>query len=989
MVATSKQLQFLYRRYGESIWHNIRFKEFPSFNLNIENKLFQFNFSSYKPIDKFGNEIIPDTGDDVAICTDRTYSKIFSECFAGTVALIEDDYQGLTESKQKFEVVYNKTVQQRNFATEVITLEIMAATPLNDILALIFEKAREEVGGALSNGEIIPKFTNYSANIDVAPFSLSGDPLDVLQEVLKSVGYNYQIDYRVEPHTTNTINLIQTYRIFDKNGYGSISPEWNSGITFDTVAQGLMMNPNFETFDDYRIVITESEFKYKKDATVIKNWFNLITKLKDLNNLSRYDEVSPDGIKDTFSFGSSYDVKYVAIPTTSNILTKLSDAEITIELAPSESLIRYQERLVNNGLGTKLVILIKPSATNLDIPIDGIFREIEIDDITNVITLLVETPEVKVNDSVELVHAFDIVAENYDDPGNYDILPSDETGYVIKHISSDPDSLSSVKFTNFDKPNKDQSVLIHYYSVNSNPQVKVFDNKRYGLRVSKQELPYAITTEQLEFIYENYLKFTEPLETITFTSYRPSICQIGWSLPVRIPRTSQNFIVLNVDGEVIGYKDSVYGNLPIIKQQITLGLYSDTLEDIFAMFKNADDVAKSRLKEIKQEIFSHTLQFVQSLNESTILTTLISNPIALDATDISSTSFTLNWTASEGATDYMIEIYTDEALTTTLLGYTALHVGNVTSFIANNFYVESETGPFYYRVKAFKGSGFSDWSNVITATKPIMKYYFISNRTVSGDPTSGYDQIWKCDLDGSNQTKLSSFAVANRVFGLTVNSEKIVYDRYYGTDSPNSVSFADKDFSNIQRIGTPIFGQRLEPTFIVNRNIYYYQYHNISGLSIKKYNIDTAVTTTAVASIPAKPSSLTVSPNERYIAYDDIGIGGQRHYIYDTVTTTLHTSISNASRSGRIVWFPNSDDYIINAYSAGLTYQSSVSNFGTISSALGIPTIDQIYENEGLAAVMGGGGSVGQVKHYDMTTLTLTKTVNVGSMTTIDKVNMA
>jgi hypothetical protein len=87
----------------------------------------------------------------------------------------------------------------------------------------------------------------------------------------------------------------------------------------------------------------------------------------------------------------------------------------------------------------------------------------------------------------------------------------------------------------------------------------------------------------------------------------------------------------------------------------------------------------------------------------------------LNATDLTNTSFTANWTSVSSATSYQLDVSTSSTFGTFVPPYNNLNVGNVTSFgvtglTANTFY--------YYRVRAFNGNT-SPSSNVIKAkTKP-------------------------------------------------------------------------------------------------------------------------------------------------------------------------------------------------------------------------------------------------------------------------------
>jgi hypothetical protein len=87
----------------------------------------------------------------------------------------------------------------------------------------------------------------------------------------------------------------------------------------------------------------------------------------------------------------------------------------------------------------------------------------------------------------------------------------------------------------------------------------------------------------------------------------------------------------------------------------------------------------------------------------------------LNATNITTNSFTANWSSVTGATGYQLDVATDNLFTNYVFGYPK-DVHNVKSFpvtglAANTFY--------YYRLRAYNGNGPGPNSNVIKVkTKP-------------------------------------------------------------------------------------------------------------------------------------------------------------------------------------------------------------------------------------------------------------------------------
>jgi hypothetical protein len=88
-------------------------------------------------------------------------------------------------------------------------------------------------------------------------------------------------------------------------------------------------------------------------------------------------------------------------------------------------------------------------------------------------------------------------------------------------------------------------------------------------------------------------------------------------------------------------------------------------------------------------------------------------PVANNAANLSSTSFTATWTGLTSATGYMIDVATNNGFTTFVSGYNNKNVGNVTTSDLTGL---SPSTPYYYRVRAFSSCGNSSNSNIITAT---------------------------------------------------------------------------------------------------------------------------------------------------------------------------------------------------------------------------------------------------------------------------------
>ncbi|MGB4969862.1 MAG: fibronectin type III domain-containing protein [Saprospiraceae bacterium] len=90
-------------------------------------------------------------------------------------------------------------------------------------------------------------------------------------------------------------------------------------------------------------------------------------------------------------------------------------------------------------------------------------------------------------------------------------------------------------------------------------------------------------------------------------------------------------------------------------------------------------------------------------------------PVATAATSVAFPSFTANWLASSGATNYVLDISTSPTFSTLLVSYNNFNVGNVLNYQINGL-VASQT--YYYRVRAVNAAGVSASSNSIDVPFP-------------------------------------------------------------------------------------------------------------------------------------------------------------------------------------------------------------------------------------------------------------------------------
>ena len=88
-------------------------------------------------------------------------------------------------------------------------------------------------------------------------------------------------------------------------------------------------------------------------------------------------------------------------------------------------------------------------------------------------------------------------------------------------------------------------------------------------------------------------------------------------------------------------------------------------------------------------------------------------PTAKPATNITTTSFTANWSSMSGATSYLLDVSTSSTFSSFLTGYQNLNLGIVISRSVSGL---SAGKTYYYRVRTLSSAGTSGNSNVISVT---------------------------------------------------------------------------------------------------------------------------------------------------------------------------------------------------------------------------------------------------------------------------------
>lgn len=100
--------------------------------------------------------------------------------------------------------------------------------------------------------------------------------------------------------------------------------------------------------------------------------------------------------------------------------------------------------------------------------------------------------------------------------------------------------------------------------------------------------------------------------------------------------------------------------------------------------------------------------------EAITISSAPSAPTANAATNIASTAFDANWSASSGATKYYLDVATDAGFTSLVTGYNNLDVGNVVTYTVNSNLTCATN--YYYRIRPENSCGTGSNSNSVMTT---------------------------------------------------------------------------------------------------------------------------------------------------------------------------------------------------------------------------------------------------------------------------------
>jgi predicted RNase H-like HicB family nuclease len=156
--------------------------------------------------------------------------------------------------------------------------------------------------------------------------------------------------------------------------------------------------------------------------------------------------------------------------------------------------------------------------------------------------------------------------------------------------------------------------------------------------------------------------------------------------------------------------------------------------------------------------------------------TIITKPLAptsAQAGDISCNLFVANWSSVTQATSYILDVATDPDFTSILADYTALNVGQNTSYTIENLYPGTN---YYYRISASNLCGYSDFSATQMATtldNPVP--VIIASGTLSfceGDSVTLDAGLWEDYLWSNDETSREITIYTSGIYYVTVKDSK-------------------------------------------------------------------------------------------------------------------------------------------------------------------------------------------------------------------------
>ncbi len=128
----------------------------------------------------------------------------------------------------------------------------------------------------------------------------------------------------------------------------------------------------------------------------------------------------------------------------------------------------------------------------------------------------------------------------------------------------------------------------------------------------------------------------------------------------------------------------------------------------------------------------------------TVGTGVLAAPLALSATNITTTSFTARWNSSATATTYLLDVSTASDFSTFITDYNGKDVGNVMSYNVTSLNCSTV---YYFRVRASNSGGASANSNTITVTTLLAAPVATAATNITA---TGFTANWNASTGATN-----------------------------------------------------------------------------------------------------------------------------------------------------------------------------------------------------------------------------------------------
>jgi len=207
--------------------------------------------------------------------------------------------------------------------------------------------------------------------------------------------------------------------------------------------------------------------------------------------------------------------------------------------------------------------------------------------------------------------------------------------------------------------------------------------------------------------------------------------------------------------------------------------------------------------------------------------------VALPASDITANSFTANWSLTENALGFYLDVATDSAFTSFVAGYNNKDVGMATDDAVAGL---SDAITYYYRIRAYNDNGTGVSSNVITTTTSIENVTDFDGNVYTY-VTIGTQQ-WMVE-----NLKTTSYADGTPIPNITDNTSWAALITgaycYYNNDIANETPYGSLyNWYAVDSVhGLAIAGWRVPSPIDINTLITYIGGDTVSGGRLKEIGI--------------------------------------------------------------------------------------------------------------------------------------------------------